>query len=550
MRRINSRRAGARAGTTAFLLLVLSLTGLLAAASASAFSDVNTITGTETWPNVTQAGSVVANRTGTSQVLVAYNDGRGALESPANYLGVSVSSNNGETFTRLGQPTPFTGHGTGYGSPILSWDAKRARWIVGQLSSGCGGKGIGLWYSTSGTTWTVGPCAHSGTNDVGPSMWIDNNSASPYYGRIYIGFTEPNEFGGIPKLTISSDSVTWTTSSLSAFGASGSHHLVNVAGSPGASGKIGVMISVDQAVAGGLQEGYGLVSVNGGQAWEGFLPVPPSTRVPGSVNCEGVASVTPNWQHANWGQLAITPKGGALYVYAMKGEGTDEGDIYLGGFKLNTDASGKAQWSPSLRVGGNGTVVATWYDRRNSTNGTNYQRFQRVSYDEGAHWEKEEPLSSTLIPQPTQPNPNLPGCFTGNGNLASAGTGLLGYDTWTDGRVAVEGKQVEKVFFRAMSLKALPGATTEAATFIGSNSATLNGKVNPHGHETTYKFEYGTTTAYGSSTAVGNAGSGVTEVSVSQAVSGLLSKTTYHYRLVATSSEGTTFGADKTVTTS
>ena len=39
--------------------------------------------------------------------------------------------------------------------------------------------------------------------------------------------------------------------------------------------------------------------------------------------------------------------------------------------------------------------------------------------------------------------------------------------------------------------------TTEAATLVTTTSATLNGTVNPGGLATTYYFEYGTTTSYG-----------------------------------------------------
>ncbi|MHB8458286.1 MAG: G1 family glutamic endopeptidase, partial [Acidimicrobiales bacterium] len=43
-----------------------------------------------------------------------------------------------------------------------------------------------------------------------------------------------------------------------------------------------------------------------------------------------------------------------------------------------------------------------------------------------------------------------------------------------------------------------PSASTGAATAVGTTSATLNGTADPHGSATTYQFQYGTTTAYGS----------------------------------------------------
>ena len=48
--------------------------------------------------------------------------------------------------------------------------------------------------------------------------------------------------------------------------------------------------------------------------------------------------------------------------------------------------------------------------------------------------------------------------------------------------------------------------TTNPATNVASFSATLNGSVNPHGLTTTVYFQYGTTTSYGSTTALPDQG--------------------------------------------
>ena len=48
---------------------------------------------------------------------------------------------------------------------------------------------------------------------------------------------------------------------------------------------------------------------------------------------------------------------------------------------------------------------------------------------------------------------------------------------------------------------------TVPASGVSATAATLNGVVTPGGTDTTYTFEYGTTTGYGSSTAMTDAGS-------------------------------------------
>jgi predicted lipoprotein with Yx(FWY)xxD motif len=79
----------------------------------------------------------------------------------------------------------------------------------------------------------------------------------------------------------------------------------------------------------------------------------------------------------------------------------------------------------------------------------------------------------------------------------------------------------------------------------------LKGTVNPYGLDTTYHFEYGPTTGYGTNVPApdADAGAGSYNVPVSQTVTGLQPNTTYHFRLVAANSAGTTKGGDQSFTT-
>jgi phosphodiesterase/alkaline phosphatase D-like protein len=95
-----------------------------------------------------------------------------------------------------------------------------------------------------------------------------------------------------------------------------------------------------------------------------------------------------------------------------------------------------------------------------------------------------------------------------------------------------------------------PTATTGAASGVTKTAAGLAGSVNPNGFGTTCRFEYGTSTSYGSSVDCASAsGSGSSAVAASAALAGLSPGTTYHYRIVATNGGGTTNGADGTFTT-
>jgi len=95
-------------------------------------------------------------------------------------------------------------------------------------------------------------------------------------------------------------------------------------------------------------------------------------------------------------------------------------------------------------------------------------------------------------------------------------------------------------------------SNTGPATGISANGATMNGTINPHLSTTTFHFDFGTTTAYGTRAPASDApvGSDATDHVVSQALGGLAPSTTYHYRLVATDSLGfVTTGADVGFTT-
>ena len=90
---------------------------------------------------------------------------------------------------------------------------------------------------------------------------------------------------------------------------------------------------------------------------------------------------------------------------------------------------------------------------------------------------------------------------------------------------------------------------TGPATGIGPDSATLIGTVNEIGVQTSYHFEYGPTTAYGSETPTVNLGAEITQLPVAARIAGLTPGSTYHFRLVGTNSAGEGHGSDQSFTT-
>lgn len=143
--------------------------------------------------------------------------------------------------------------------------------------------------------------------------------------------------------------------------------------------------------------------------------------------------------------------------------------------------------------------------------------------------------------------------------LADIGAGLFGFEELTlpvtvavnqsTGRVYVADGTKELVWIYGSPSK--PAIANELSAEVATSDAKLGALVGPGGLETSYRFEYGTTTEYGQSTPFpeGNVGQGLTSRTVWAAAINLQPGTTYHYRVVATNELGTEYGADQTFTT-
>ncbi len=100
-----------------------------------------------------------------------------------------------------------------------------------------------------------------------------------------------------------------------------------------------------------------------------------------------------------------------------------------------------------------------------------------------------------------------------------------------------------------------PGVTTNAATAVGQTGATLNASVSDVGANVSgIAFEYGTTTAYGSTraastTSITASAGAPSSIAPTAALTGLSCGTTYHFRIQATDANATNHGSDASFTT-
>lgn len=107
----------------------------------------------------------------------------------------------------------------------------------------------------------------------------------------------------------------------------------------------------------------------------------------------------------------------------------------------------------------------------------------------------------------------------------------------------------DEVAFKTLPIPA--DVSDTGVSHITATGARLAGRVKPNKLHTTYRFEYGPTSAYGNTLPFpdGSVGAGADALLVSAAIEGLAPDTTYHFRLVATNAEGVTEGPNRTFTT-
>lgn len=146
---------------------------------------------------------------------------------------------------------------------------------------------------------------------------------------------------------------------------------------------------------------------------------------------------------------------------------------------------------------------------------------------------------------------NVIGRVTSSGSIAVFSTGLTstadlgGIATGADGRLWF----AEAATKRLGRMTVGPTAGAVATSAVGTTTATLNAPVTPNSEDTTYHFEWGTTTAYGQATTETSAGAGSSARTATATLNGLAVSTPYHVRVVATNATGTTVGPDRIFTT-
>jgi len=435
-------------------------------------TDVDLVTGTETYPQINQSTTFSwANPDNPNQIVVAYNDSRDSNANPRDGSGASVSTDGGLTFTRLTNAngrSPFENTG---GNPVVLYNRPTATWYTVWFDGGCGG--LGGYKSTTPwdpDSWTHYNCIHSGNGDDRGSGWTDMNPSSPFYGRIYVSSNDFARGGNIFVHYSTDNGLTWdnerqiTTSFI---------RNVQITGDL-VTGDV-YIAGMDENGGNGCSSGCGTNrnnkiyrSTDGGNTWTNTYTGSSFVGAcRGSVGYFCTMYSSPAyWRHMGWGEPAAY-NGVVHYVYAARNpsngdpgnvfyiRSTDMGQTFSAPFQLNSNTDPlKAQWEPSLSVSPTGTLFAVWYDERDGggtltcTAGSNnpcYRMYARRSNDNGLTWLPDDAFSEVVSPLPDQPDPGIVSYYVSDYDYASALT-TKHLASWVDGRVPINGTYQQDAF--------------------------------------------------------------------------------------------------------
>ena len=253
----------------------------------------------------------------------------------------------------------------------------------------------------------------------------------------------------------------------------------------------------------------------------------------------------------NAGLRKITPSG----LVSTVPSGQFYRSYNVGIYSNGTPAVSNAGAYSIVRVNSNGTnsIIAGNYSNPGSVDGTgDAARFGKSSISDSAIFFSIDPFDNLYAADtlnntirritPEGVVTTIAGSTTTTGNADGIGLssrfnsprGMLFAKTGEIYVVDTVNKRIRKMTAGALPVLNLSGMTATPT------QATLRGSVNPNGFITTARFEYGTTTNFGSSINVTVANPGAQSAqNVSANITNLIPSQTYYYRLVATNVDGT-----------
>jgi uncharacterized repeat protein (TIGR01451 family) len=320
--------------------------------------------------------------------------------------------------------------------------------------------GMGLWRSDDDCQSFSLINAFSNTFDDKEIMVVDNNPASPYYGRFYVAWKDFTN-GGLISLIYSDNGVTWSS-------------------------------RIQMGVANNVQGAWPAVAPNGDVyvAWLHWVAFPDFIDIKMARSTDGGDSITPitpplvnggnprdaaatascarpalngNIRIASLPQTVVSENGDLHVVYTYDPDGYDTGDVidvfyrrstdngatWETEVRLNDDATTNDNFLATISAGENNTLVATWYDRRLDVNNLLFDFYMSISKDGGQSWEPNVRVSD--VSSPVYIDPNMATCYHGDYDQQAQYQGRA-YIPWSDDRNMQGGHNDPDIWFDVIPL--------------------------------------------------------------------------------------------------
>jgi len=398
----------------------------------------------ETGNNTTQNETSIVQSPVTGTFCSAFNDSWEFYGSTGGggFTGFSRSTDGGNTWVDGGAV-----NGRAYGDPSLVWRRADGNFYLAALDSG---GGLGLYVSTDDCqTFNFVTTPSTGGDDK-EILAVDNNPGSPYYGNLYIAWTDFGVSGAPIRASRSTDGgVTWWPPVTLSSGGS-------VQGAWPA-----VAPNGDVFVAWLHWDSYpgGPIDVEVSRSTDGGLNYTRVTNpLNNAVNPRDASTTSSCGRPALNGpirylpspQIAVDDSGVLHAVYSYDPDGYNSGDVvdvfyrrsvdngatWQPEVRLNDDTTTYDQYFPTIQVSGS-TVMAAWYDRRNDSSNYMQEYYKRLSYDGGVTWQPSVKVSD--VSSPIYHDPGTAPCYHGDYDQSLISLTNAEVPQWADDRNSPNG---------------------------------------------------------------------------------------------------------------
>ncbi len=396
----------------------------------------------------TQSETSIARNETTGTLCGAWNDSFHGVTQSVGFSGYGRSTNNGATWTDYGAVNPTANFD--YGDPSLVWRKSDGYFYYAALSNT---GGLSLYRSTDDCqTFTFVSQIASGGDDK-EIMAVDNNPASPRYGRLYVVWTD---FGAGNRIysTYSDNGTTWSAQlALSATGddVQGAWPVV----APNGDVFVGWVKWMGAGFPDGNLEVQIARSTDGAASYT--LVTPPMTNqtnprdaaasAPPPAGC-GRPALKGNIRYLPSPTIAVDSAGALHAVYTYDPDATNSGDAVNVYYRRSLDngatwqtevkindndesVTQTDQYQPSLSVGAGNVVAVGYYSKQNNADNLHLDYYSRVSFNGGVTWQPSTRLSDTS--SSIVLDPNLATCYHGDYDTQIHRPGAAQY-LWSDDR--------------------------------------------------------------------------------------------------------------------